>query len=47
MLEFYYDRLMPILREKVRFPVFFQLHFRSDWLLNKNALSGQKRFIDD
>ena len=46
MLEFYHDRLIPILRDKVRFPVFFQLQFRSDWLLVKNALSSQKRLID-
>ena len=47
MLEFHYDRMMPILREKVRFPIFFQLLFRSDWLTIRNTVSNQKRMIDN
>ena len=46
MLEFYPERLLPILRDKNRFPFFFQLHFRSDWLVAR-SFSGQKRLIDN
>lgn len=42
MLAFNANLLNPILRERYRFPLFFQLHFRSDWLLAK-SYSSQKR----
>ena len=42
MLEFYPSRLLPVLADKFRYPVFFQLQFRSDWLIAKSS-SGQKR----
>lgn len=35
LVEFDQARLLPILTEKYRFPLFFQLNFRADWLLVK------------
>ena len=42
MLEFFPGRLMPLLTERYRFPVFITLQFRSDWLISR-PLSCQRR----
>ena len=37
MMEMYQDRFLPLAQEKYRFPLFFSLQFRADWLLSSSV----------